>query len=36
MFGAFILSGAGTAFTLTDGLDGLAIVRGLIAAASLA
>jgi phospho-N-acetylmuramoyl-pentapeptide-transferase len=34
MFGAFIIVGAGNAVNLTDGLDGLAIVPVMIAAAS--
>ena len=34
MFGAFIMVGAGNAVNLTDGLDGLAIVPVMIAAAS--
>src|ERR1700742_3580852 len=34
LFGAFIMVGAGNAVNLTDGLDGLAIVPGMIAAAS--
>src|ERR1700679_1239879 len=34
MFGAFIIVGAGNAVNLTDGLDGLAIVPAMIAAAS--
>src|SRR6201746_1788030 len=35
MFGAFIIVGAGNAVNLTDGLDGLAIVPVMIAAASI-
>src|SRR3979411_2607205 len=34
LFGAFVMVGAGTAVNLTDGLDGLAIVPVMIAAAS--
>src|SRR5438045_7382077 len=34
MFGAFVMVGAGNAVNLTDGLDGLAIVPVMIAAAS--
>src|SRR4029453_10028058 len=34
LFGAFVIVGAGNAVNLTDGLDGLAIVPGMIAAAS--
>jgi phospho-N-acetylmuramoyl-pentapeptide-transferase len=34
MFGAFVIVGAGNAVNLTDGLDGLAIVPVMIAAAS--
>ena len=34
IFGAFIIVGAGNAVNLTDGLDGLAIVPVMIAAAS--
>ena len=33
-FGAFVIVGAGNAVNLTDGLDGLAIVPVMIAAAS--
>src|SRR5207248_5704127 len=34
LFGAFVIVGAGNAVNLTDGLDGLAIVPVMIAAAS--